>query len=109
MEGKTNQLIFVQTGEVKTGTKGELIKTSAIGSCIAIAAFDLKTHIGGMAHIMLSGYAPENKTSKKNKNLRIMAKSAGGFERRSLTIDLKTGNVTYTIGDGKEKQMYSYY
>ncbi len=51
---------YTLTGEVKTGLGDEILKSSALGSCVAVIAYDLKLHVGGMAHIMLHGVAPKN-------------------------------------------------
>lgn len=55
-----SDLFDVLTGEVRVlANKGELV-TTAVGSCIAVAAFDRPMHLGGLAHIMLPGKAPAN-------------------------------------------------
>ena len=59
--------IYVLTGEVKTSSDDKILKSSAIGSCIALVAYEPKLHIGGMAHIMLQGIAPENTKYKKTR------------------------------------------
>ena len=51
--------IDVQTGEVKAGGKSEVLLTNAIGSCIAVVALDTRAFVGGIAHVMLPGKAPE--------------------------------------------------
>lgn len=53
--------IIVQTGEVKTGGKADILKSSPIGSCVVVVLFDEEIAAGGMAHIMLPGKAPEKK------------------------------------------------
>jgi len=52
--------IYAMTGEVKAGGKDSIIKSGALGSCIAIVAFNKTSHTAVMAHIMLPGEAPEN-------------------------------------------------
>ncbi len=44
----------------------------------------------------------------EKRNLKIVAKSLGGMERRSVSLDLATGKVVYTIGDSSEKKLYDY-
>jgi len=160
----TNKILYVLTGEVKTGSNKEILRSSAIGSCIVIVIYDLKLKIGGMAHIMLPGTAPENtKYDKtryahnaiseliekmdvlgakiediefcvvgganvlkrendtiaqnnidgilnllKKQNFRIKAKSVGGTERRSATLNIKTGKLGYTVGDGAEMILWNF-
>lgn len=60
------EIINVGTGEVKVGGKKIILRSTAIGSCIVIAAYDFNKMIGAMAHIMLPGSAPE-KTLEKTK------------------------------------------
>jgi chemotaxis protein CheD len=52
------EIIDVNTGQVKLGRGKVLLRSLAIGSCIAVAAYDSKAGIGAMAHIMLPGSAP---------------------------------------------------
>ncbi len=51
--------IHVVTGQVRIATAGEILKSSPIGSCIVVAAYDSKKRTGAMAHIMLPGRAPK--------------------------------------------------
>ena len=52
--------INVATGEVKVCEEVGVLKSTAIGSCVVIAACDYQKHLGIMAHIMLPGCAPSN-------------------------------------------------
>jgi chemotaxis protein CheD len=52
------EIIDVNTGQVKLGRGKVALRSLAIGSCIAIAAYDSKAKIGAVAHIMLPGSAP---------------------------------------------------
>lgn len=54
------KIINVSTGEVKVGRKGEILKSTAIGSCVVIAAYDYEKNLGVMAHVMLPGRAPKS-------------------------------------------------
>jgi chemotaxis protein CheD len=60
------EIIDVNTGEVAVSRGDTLLRSMAIGSCIAIAAYDPKTKTAGLAHIMLPDSAPE-KSHEKNK------------------------------------------
>jgi len=157
------KIIYVLTGEVKIGAEGEVLKSSAIGSCIVVSVYNIKLKKGGLAHIMLPGKAPEttnypktryaidaihdliskmnltvaesknievclvgggNVLKKENdsiaynniesvleilqeKNIKIIAKSVGGIDRRSITLNNETGCVKYTIGDGAEMLLWN--
>jgi len=48
----------VATGEICAARKG-VIRAGALGSCVAVALMDLETGVGGMAHVMLPGQAPD--------------------------------------------------
>ena len=61
------KIIDVQIGEVKTGRGKVILKSKAIGSCIAIVAYDAKKNTGSLAHVMLPGRAPSKKTVEKTK------------------------------------------
>lgn len=53
-------IVNVSTGQVKVGRKGEILKSTAIGSCVVIAAYDSGKKIGVMAHVMLPERAPKS-------------------------------------------------
>jgi chemotaxis protein CheD len=57
----------VQTGQVKTGRGKVILQSKAIGSCVAIVAYDATKHIGALAHIMLPGRAPAKKAAEKTR------------------------------------------
>ncbi|WP_321288975.1 chemotaxis protein CheD [uncultured Sunxiuqinia sp.] len=54
-------VIFVSTGEVKVCDINNHLKSTAIGSCVVVTAWDSFQKIGGMAHVMLPGAAPKGK------------------------------------------------
>ncbi len=157
------EIIYVLTGEVKVGTVDEILKSSAIGSCVVVSVYDSKLQIGGLAHIMLPGNAPKNSNYPKTryaadaiedlmnqmnsngaeskgidvcvigggnvlkrendsiaqsnidsvieilqeKNFKITAKSVGGTDRRSVTLNNETGCVKFTIGDEAEMILWN--
>jgi len=49
------RIIDVDTGDVAAGGSDVLLRSSAIGSCVALVLFDPAHHTGGLAHIMLPG------------------------------------------------------
>ena len=61
------RIIDVHTGEVKAGGKDTILKSNAIGSCVAIAAYDSTKKVGVLAHVMLPGAAPEGKTFQRTR------------------------------------------
>jgi chemotaxis protein CheD len=75
----------IQTGEVKAARAGTLLASTAIGSCIAIVAIDPPNRVGGIAHIMLPGRAPQNTDSPKTRY------AANGFDELLSQIDMLGG------------------
>lgn len=60
------KIIAVNTGEIKATKKDTILKSSAIGSCVVIAAYDAKEKVGALAHVLVPGKAPKgNKYQKK--------------------------------------------
>jgi len=55
------KVIDVQIGEVRAERGKVILKSKAIGSCIAIAAYDATKNIAALAHVMMPGSAPVNK------------------------------------------------
>lgn len=53
--------VDVQIGEVKAGQGEIVLQSKAIGSCVAIVAYDARKNIGALAHVMLPGRAPAKK------------------------------------------------
>ena len=40
------------------------------------------------------------------KRIKILAKSVGGTERRTISLDVETGSVRYTVGNGTEQVLW---
>lgn len=157
------EIIDVQIGRVKADRRKVILKSKAIGSCIAIVAYDAGENIGALAHVMLPGRAPAdkepgektkyaanaideiihkmNRLGSKNddievtlvgagnvlrreydticidniesilellrkRRLKVRAKAVGGVDRRSVSLDIESGIVSYTEGDGGEKRLW---
>ena len=155
----------VQIGQVKAGRGKVILQSKAIGSCVAIVAYDATKHIGALAHIMLPGRAPAKKKreertkyaanaidaivskmsklgSKKDdieatlvgggnilnreddticnaniestlgllekKGLNVRAKAVGGIARRSVSLNVERGIVSYTEGDSSEELLWKH-
>jgi chemotaxis protein CheD len=52
------EMVDVQTGEFAVRRGGCLLRAVALGSCIAVTAFDTRVSVAGLAHIMLPGPGP---------------------------------------------------
>ena len=63
-EGAAQKIIDVNTGEVKAAAEKGILRSVGIGSCVVVAAYNLRRKIGGMAHIMLPGIAPQQSLEK---------------------------------------------
>ena len=157
------KIIDIQTGAVRAQRGKGILKSSAIGSCIAIAAYDAVENIGAMAHVMLPGTAPADKKNSektkyaanaidtligmmidlgtkkdnievviagganvlkksddticesnikstleilKEKQLHIKEQAIGGTSRRSISLDVENGIVSYTEGNNCEMQLW---
>ena len=51
--------IDVKTGTVQTITGEGVIKSSGLGSCVAVVAYNPRRQVGGIAHVMLPGNYPK--------------------------------------------------
>lgn len=58
------KIIDVHTGGVKAAKEGTILKSTAIGSCVVIAAYEASKKAGALAHVMLPGVSPEKKASQ---------------------------------------------
>ena len=63
-EGAAQKIIDVNTGQVKAAVGKGILRSVGIGSCVVVAAYNLSRKIGGMAHIMLPGAAPQQSLEK---------------------------------------------
>ncbi len=154
--------IDVQIGQVEARRGKVILQSKALGSCIAIVAYDAARNIGALAHVMLPGSAPDSKTVEKTKytadaieailtkmarlgsrnddieitlvgggnvlnreddtickeniestvkllrekGLKIRARALGGTNRRSVSLDIEQGIVSYSEGDGSDVQLW---
>ena len=61
------KIIDVHTGEVKAGRKNAILKSSPIGSCVVIVAYNSGKKVGALAHVMLPGSSPNRNTPQRTK------------------------------------------
>lgn len=64
--GFEEEIIDVTTGEIKVSSKPVILRALALGSCVAVVAYDRINKMGGIAHVMLPG-----KSLKKEEAERI--------------------------------------
>lgn len=157
-----NSDVNLDTGDVQTRKGSGVLRTSAIGSCVVVSAYDSQSAVGGMAHVMLPGSAPDCTaadhtryaadavdallTEMKGLGVRFenlvvclvgggnllggdhagpgpeivesliellsakeitpVATEVGGVERRSCTLNVSCGRVTYTVGDSEKQTLW---
>ena len=149
-------IIDVNTGKVNGCNDGSILRSVAIGSCIAVVACGCRHRAGCIAHVMLPGRSRNNdKNTKyaadaidelvtilagfgveqanievcligagnvlekpddticqanivsvegilKENNIPVRASVLGGYQRKSVMIDVACGKVSYTEGNGGE-------
>ena len=102
-EGQTNFKYAKDAIEhLLSGFNKKKIPGSEISICIAGGANVLKKE-----HDKFPDYIVESVIKNlKDRNLVIKKASTGGFERRTLRLDLSNGNVFYTIGDSKQQILW---
>jgi chemotaxis protein CheD len=54
-----NEIIDIHTGQIAVRGGRCILRAMALGSCVAVAAYDPRARIAGMAHIMLPGGTPQ--------------------------------------------------
>lgn len=91
---------------MKVCGSSEILRASAIGSCVVVMAYDPTTRIAGMAHVMLPGASRHSDPQKRKKYAEdalpeLLRKiEAEGGQRDRLSVWLVGGaNV---LGDGHE-------
>ncbi|MBL7152709.1 MAG: chemotaxis protein CheD [Phycisphaerae bacterium] len=91
-------IIDVQIGQVKAGTGAIVLETRAIGSCIAIAAYDAGKKAGALAHVMLSGKAPVG--SKESEKMRYVVDAIEAIVDRMGDLGSKAGEIVVVVAGG---------
>ena len=155
----TKKTIDVDTGEVKVSSEPVILRSVALGSCVAVVVYDRTQKIGGLAHIMLPGRSlettsetltkytedaidavleaviklgadrdnlvisivgganvlqegdiPDKVTKSVKDYLRKLVldwdkERVGGIERRSVFLDIDSGRVFFTEGEGSAREL----
>ena len=94
---KNQKVIDIQIGQVKAGSGKVILQSKAIGSCIALVAYDATKHIGALAHIMLPGRAPAKKAAEKNK---YAADAIDAILDKMAALGSKKDNIGITLVGG---------
>ncbi|RKX21833.1 MAG: hypothetical protein DRP51_03500 [Candidatus Zixiibacteriota bacterium] len=60
-----NKTVDVDTGELRVSSERAVLRSIALGSCVAFVVYEPDGKIGGLAHIMLPGKSPSNNNNTK--------------------------------------------
>jgi len=97
--GHVQETIEVQTGQVKAARAG-VLRASAVGSCVAVAVYEARAGIGGLAHVMLPGAAPDGTGERRTRyaedgirELVAAVQALGAGRERLLAFVVGGGNI----------------
>jgi len=93
-----NKIIDVQIGQVKASQGKAILRSKAIGSCIAIVAYDRVRLIGALAHVMLPGRAPAGK--KRGVKTRYAADAIDAMLTQMTQLGSKTDDIKVVLAGG---------
>lgn len=85
------EVIYANTGEVKSGGVSVVLNSGAIGSCVVVTVYDSSEKMGIMAHIMLPGKAPSESHPMPTRYTENAFKEI--FSHLSAKTDVKTIEV----------------
>ncbi len=88
---------YVPSGEVAIGLENELLVSSPLGTCVAVMAYDAKTKICGMAHIMLPGKSQKGNPVHKN---RYAADAIDDLLRKLHQAGIPNENIDICLAGG---------
>ena len=85
------EIVDVQIGQVKADKGKVILQSKAIGSCIAIVAYDTAKNAGALAHVMLPGKAPVRK--KRRQETRYAADAIDKMVNQMSQLGSKTEDI----------------
>jgi len=91
------EIKYVQSGEITIGSENELLVSTPLGSCVAVMAYDTKSKIGGMAHIMLPGKSYKGNAPHKN---RYAADAIDDLLSKLHQVGVSTENIDICLAGG---------
>jgi chemotaxis protein CheD len=99
------QIIDVSTGEVSVSGKEVVLRALALGSCVAVVAYDRANKVGGLAHVMLPGKSSSNKTKNNPKYaedaLEILLSGMQELGSTCAKMELSLFGGANMLGEGK--------
>lgn len=87
----------VSTGEVRTSRGDRILVSNALGSCVAVVAFDSVMRIGGIAHVMLPGTAGHRHGAER---LRYAEESIEELLHRVKALGSQLSNLATVLAGG---------
>ncbi len=107
------EIINVDTGEVEVTSRPAILCALALGSCVAVIAYNRQKKIGGLAHIMLPGRSTKWKSDDKMKysedaiDALLDAVKKRGSQIEDLELDIIGGANVLGEGDLPDKVVES--
>jgi chemotaxis protein CheD len=99
-----DSIIDVNTGEVKVSSGQVILRALALGSCVAVVAYDRINKIGGIAHVMLPGKsskAAENRGAKYAEDgIEFLLSSIRNLSPDSADIEINLIGGSNVLGEG---------
>jgi len=86
----------IGVGKVAVTQEKIVLRAIALGSCIGVAAYDCGRRIGGMAHVMLPGRAPDKAVEKT----RYAANAIDEMTRQMIEMGSKPGDIEVCLVGG---------
>jgi len=91
------ETVFVNIAEFAVVNNPAVIETRSLGSCVAIALYDISTRACGLAHIMLPDSKKVNVGGKPGKYADVAIES---MLKKMLTMGVSRGNIVAKIAGG---------
>ncbi len=99
--------INVGIGEVCIASKGEVLGSFALGSCVAVTVYSPHFRAGGLAHIMLPGRAQrdaQNKTKYAQDAIDVLLGGMENLGARKQNLKLTLVGGANVLGEGSISQ-----
>lgn len=92
------EVIDVQTGEVKAGCGNVILRSVALGSCVAVILADPPKQRAALAHVMLPGKAPDKPARDDRTKYAVDAIDAAAAMMRNMGSEPRDCCVTVVGG-----------
>jgi len=99
-----SEQIDVDTGEVAVASGSGSLRVLALGSCVAVIAYDRAGKRGGLAHVMLPGRSPkrkdENRTRYAEDAIDVLFEKMKGLGVRIEDLEIILIGGANVLGEG---------